>query len=51
MRLITHNMLKCNKKDVEQGYPLRIESEKIEIISSEFNQGLLFLIIPYLSGN
>ena len=25
MRLITHNILKCNKKGVKNGYPLKIE--------------------------
>ena len=25
MRLITHNILKCNKKGVKNGFPLKIE--------------------------
>ena len=30
MRLITHNMLKCNVKGVENGYPLEIQAEEVE---------------------
>ncbi|GLD94220.1 hypothetical protein PINS_up002831 [Pythium insidiosum] len=37
MRLITHNMLVCNKKGVENGFPLRIESDVVEVIESEFH--------------
>lgn len=33
-------MLKCNVKGVEKGYPLRIEAEKVEILSSEYDSGL-----------
>jgi hypothetical protein len=39
MRLITHNMLKCNIKGVESGYPLQIEVENIEEIPCEFVPG------------
>ncbi|TMW55982.1 hypothetical protein Poli38472_008630 [Pythium oligandrum] len=37
MRLITHNMLVCNKKGVENGFPLRIVAEEVEVVESEFN--------------
>ena len=37
MRLITHNMLKCNIRGVENGYPLRVEASAVEEIPSEFN--------------
>mmetsp|Transcript_17913 Transcript_17913/g.17228 ORF Transcript_17913/g.17228 Transcript_17913/m.17228 type:complete len:125 (+) Transcript_17913:112-486(+) len=40
MRLITHNMLKCNIKGVENGYPLRIEVEKTEILPSDYDAAL-----------
>jgi multifunctional methyltransferase subunit TRM112 len=40
MRLITHNLLKCNIKGVENGYPLIIEAEKIETQESEFDAGM-----------
>ena len=39
MRLVTHNMLKCNVKGVENGYPLRIEVEKTEIIPCDYDAG------------
>ncbi len=38
-------MLKCNIRGVENGYPLKIEAEKIEEIVSEFDSGNLFFII------
>ena len=41
MRLITHNMLKCNVRGVKNGYPLRIEAESIEEITSEYNHELI----------
>jgi hypothetical protein len=41
MRLISHNLLRCNIKGLspEQGYPLIIEADRIEIEKSEFNAG------------
>src|SRR6056297_983930 len=39
MRLITHNMLKSNVKGVINGFPLRIEAEKVEVKETEFNSG------------
>ena len=39
MRLITHNMLKCNVRGVKEGYPLQIESNQTDIIPSEFDPG------------
>lgn len=36
MRLITHNLLTCNKKGVENGYPLLIEAEEIEVVVCDF---------------
>ena len=35
MRLITHNMLKCNVKGVNSGYPLKVLAEEVEIGESE----------------
>lgn len=39
MRIITHNMLKCNVRGVENGYPLVIEAEKTEVVECDFNKG------------
>ncbi|KAE8906418.1 hypothetical protein PF005_g516 [Phytophthora fragariae] len=36
MRLITHNLLMCNKKGVENGYPLVIEAEEVEVVACDF---------------
>ncbi|KAK1947128.1 Multifunctional methyltransferase subunit TRM112 B [Phytophthora citrophthora] len=36
MRLITHNLLMCNKKGVKSGYPLNIEAEEVEIVACDF---------------
>lgn len=43
MRLITHNMLKCNIRGVENGYPLKIVAEKVETIPVEIDKGKLAL--------
>lgn len=46
MRLFTHNMLRCNIKGVERGYPLRIEAITTTIIEEPYNSGKSF--IPYI---
>lgn len=35
MRVIAHNMLKCNVKGVSQGYPLKIVVETMEEVDSD----------------
>ncbi|CAM9436865.1 unnamed protein product [Choristocarpus tenellus] len=37
MRLLTHNVLRCPLKGVENGYPLRIEATDVQA-KSEFNE-------------
>ena len=32
-------MLKCNVKGVENGYPLKIDAEKVEILPSDYDAG------------
>lgn len=39
MRLLTHNLMRCNIKGVENGYPLRIEPSITEIVEQPFDQG------------
>lgn len=41
MRLITHNLLRCNIRGLteEQGYPLRINADKVEEILAPYNAG------------
>ncbi len=41
MRLITHNMLKCNIRGVEDGYPLKIEASNTEVIEADFDAGMI----------
>ncbi len=35
MRLITHNMLKCNVKGVGNGYPLKIEADEVQEVEAD----------------
>ncbi|KAL0699855.1 hypothetical protein Bca4012_055977 [Brassica carinata] len=41
MRLITHNMLSCNIKGVTNGFPLKIEAEKVIEKEVDFNPDFL----------
>ncbi|CAN7127671.1 unnamed protein product [Brassica rapa subsp. narinosa] len=41
MRLITHNMLSCNIKGVKNGFPLKIEAEKVIEKEVDFNPDFL----------
>ncbi|XP_009145357.1 multifunctional methyltransferase subunit TRM112 homolog A [Brassica rapa] len=41
MRLITHNMLSCNIKGVTNGFPLKIEAEKVIEKEVDFNPEFL----------
>jgi multifunctional methyltransferase subunit TRM112 len=36
MRLITHNLLICNKKGVVNGFPLIIDAEEVQVLETEF---------------
>lgn len=42
MRLITHNLLRCNIRGLtaEQGYPLKIEAVKTEVVPAQFSVGM-----------
>ena len=48
MRFLTHNTLKCPAKDVNRGYPLRIEIVKMEVRESECNAEFIRHILPSL---
>ena len=37
MKLFTHNILRCNKKGVKEGYPLIIEATEVEDVKVDFN--------------
>lgn len=45
MRLITHNMLKSNIKGVVNGFPLRIEGDKVDVRESEFSAGKMYVCV------
>ena len=51
MRLITHNMLRCNVKGVKNGYPLKIEVVKVESVDAEYNPDFVTRMIPKLDWN
>ncbi|GKV09338.1 hypothetical protein SLEP1_g20853 [Rubroshorea leprosula] len=46
MRLLTHNMLSSNIKGVTNGFPLRIEAEKVVEKQVEINHDFLRNIFP-----
>ena len=59
MRLLTHNMLRCNVKGVSAGYPLRIEiatdpdtgaprEGAVQVSESEFNPEFIVRTLPKL---
>ena len=37
MRLLTHNLLMCNRKQCSGGFPLRIVARETKVTESEFN--------------
>lgn len=47
MRLLTHNITKCNVKGCNKNnYPLRIKAENVQKIESEFNGDFVVNMIP-----
>lgn len=49
MRLLTHNIIKCNVKGCNKNnYPLRIKALLIKKIESEFNKEFVINMIPKL---
>lgn len=51
MRLVTHNLLRCNVRGVSKGYPLRIEAEKTEILDSAFDTGAYTYTYTFVHKN
>jgi multifunctional methyltransferase subunit TRM112 len=49
MRLLTHNSLRCNRKDVVTGYPLKIHADNIEIREAPCNREFIRDMIPNLN--
>lgn len=48
MRLLTHNTLRCQAKDVTHGYPLLLEIKEMEVIETEPNYDFLRSQLPTL---
>eukprot|EP00397_Hematodinium_sp_SG-2012_P037733 GEMP01040935.1.p1 GENE.GEMP01040935.1~~GEMP01040935.1.p1 ORF type:complete len:146 (+),score=19.80 GEMP01040935.1:44-439(+) len=46
MRLLTHNLLQCNKKGVNNGYPLIIRATKFNVEETEFNKDFALGMLP-----
>jgi multifunctional methyltransferase subunit TRM112 len=48
MKLLTHNMLQCHIKGVKNGYPFKIEAEKVETQEVDYDPDFLRHIYPRL---
>jgi len=48
MKLLTHNLLRCNVKGVKTGYPLKIEAVAQEVRETELNVDFLRNVAPKL---
>ncbi|KAG5186054.1 hypothetical protein JKP88DRAFT_162383 [Tribonema minus] len=49
MRLLTHNVLRCAIKGVEEGYPLSIEASEVQMEESPFRPDFVKHIAPTLN--
>ena len=48
MKLLTHNMLSCHIKGVQNGFPFRIDPVKVEEVDADFDPDFLRHIFPRL---
>ena len=48
MKLLTHNMLSCHIKGVQNGYPFTIEPSKVEEVDADYDPDFLRHIYPRL---
>lgn len=46
MKLLTHNMLQCHIKNVKNGYPFKIEADKVETRDVDFDPDFLRHMFP-----
>lgn len=46
MKLLTHNMLQCHIKGVQNGYPFGIEAETVENVEADYDPEFLRHIFP-----
>eukprot|EP00929_Paragymnodinium_shiwhaense_P114443 TRINITY_DN82846_c0_g1_i1.p2 TRINITY_DN82846_c0_g1~~TRINITY_DN82846_c0_g1_i1.p2 ORF type:complete len:139 (-),score=48.14 TRINITY_DN82846_c0_g1_i1:33-449(-) len=48
MRLLTHNLLQCNKKGVNNGFPLIIKAQKLKYEETQFEKDFVVAMLPKL---
>jgi multifunctional methyltransferase subunit TRM112 len=48
MKLLTHNMLACHIKGVQNGFPFRIEATKVDEVDADFDPDFLRRMYPRL---
>ncbi len=48
MKLLTHNMLSCHIKGVQNGFPFKIEPVKVEQVDADYDPDFLRHIYPRL---
>ncbi len=48
MKLLTHNMLECRIKGIENRYPFRIDASKVETVEQDFDPDFLRHMYPRL---
>jgi multifunctional methyltransferase subunit TRM112 len=48
MRLLSHNSLRCTRKDVITGFPLKIHAEHVEVCESPCNREFIAQLAPNL---
>ena len=46
MKLLTHNMLQCHIKGVKNGYPFKIEAQKVETRDMDYDPDFLRHMFP-----
>jgi multifunctional methyltransferase subunit TRM112 len=50
MKLLTHNMLTCHIKGVQNGYPLKIEAEQVETREADYDPGAFVAALWVMVG-
>ena len=48
MKLLTHNMLACHIKGVQNGFPFKIDAQKVRKVDADYDPDFLRHIYPRL---
>ena len=48
MKLLTHNMLSCHIKGVQDGFPFKIEATKVDEVDADYDPDFLRRMYPRL---